>query len=605
MLNSLSFDLSTLRAGYLSNAFDPESVIAEACARIESNARDGIWISRLNRDEAQRTAAALRGRDPRTLPLFGIPFAVKDNIDVAGFPTTAACPAFARAAPESAAVVQRLIDAGAICLGKTNMDQFAAGLVGTRSPYGACQNAFRPDYISGGSSSGSAVAVALGQVSFALGTDTAGSGRVPAAFNNLVGYKPSRGLLSTHGVVPACRSLDCVSVFSLTVADAERIAAVSTAFDARAFGSRKPSGKKSAKPPNELRCGIPRADQLRFFGDAEYERLFGEALERLKVCGVRVTEIDFAPFQQAADLLYGGPWVAERYAAIKPFFDMRAEDVFPVTRFIIERGREVSGAEVFEGLARLDALRTQAESAWESIDVLALPTAGTIYTHAEVADQPIELNTRLGYYTNFVNLLDCSALALPGGFRADGLPFGVTLVAPALHDATLFALGADYHGKLGGTVGATPAALSSMPVEATALQAAPGKSIVQLAVVGAHLSGQPLNHELTRVNARLLSACRTGPIYRLHALATTPLKPGLVQVVDGTGVAIEVEVWELSAEGFGLFVANVPPPMTIGSVKLDSNQWVKGFLCEPYALSGAREISEFGGWRNFLRSLKA
>ncbi len=401
------------------------------------------------RQAALDAAAALRGRDPRELPLYGIPFAVKDNIDVAGRPTTAACPAFGYTPRVSAPSVRRLLDAGAICLGKTNMDQFAAGLVGTRSPYGACRNAFNPEFISGGSSSGSAVAVARGQVSFALGTDTAGSGRVPAAFNNLIGYKPTRGLLPTSGVVPACHSLDCVSIFSHTVADAEHIARIAAEYDDTAFAPRRPDALFAARAPSSarFRIGVPKREDLRFFGDSEYERLFDAAVKRMERCKADCVEIDYTPFRKAAELLYQGPWIAERYAALRAFFDTHAADFSPVTRAIVERGKKVSGADVFDGLYRLDKLRAQAAREWEKMDVLLLPTAGTIYRIAEVDADPFELNARLGYYTNFVNLLDCAALALPAGFRTDGLPFGITLAAPALKDAELFELGTSVSGS--------------------------------------------------------------------------------------------------------------------------------------------------------------
>jgi allophanate hydrolase len=603
-VSSISFDLATLRAGYLSGTLTVDAVLAAAYDRIEREPRAGIWISRHCRAAAQSTAAALRERDPRTLPLYGIPFAVKDNIDVAGFPTTAACPAFARQAAESAPVVRRLLDAGAICLGKTNMDQFAAGLVGTRSPYGACHNAFDPNFISGGSSSGSAVAVALGQVAFALGTDTAGSGRVPAAFNNLVGYKPTRGLLSTRGVVPACRSLDCVSIFSMTVADALQLARVSAHYDPQSFAPRTPTALASTRKAGapRPRCGIPQRGQLVFFGNAEYERLFAAAVERVARCGAELVEIDFTPFQSAAEFLYGGPWIAERYAAIKPFFDQHAQELFPVTRMIVERGRQVGGAAVFDGLARLDTLRTQAEAEWRKMDFLLLPTAGTTYRIAEVEANPLELNSRLGHYTNFVNLLDCAALALPAGFGADGLPFGITLVSPAEQDLALFDFGAALQTALNGPLGATG---KPMPeVAQVSPPSAPEPLTVQLAVVGAHLSGQPLNHELTRRNARLVESCRTAPIYRLYALATTPPKPGLIQVAAGEGASIELEIWELSVEAFGSFVAHVPPPMAIGTLRLESGAQVKGFLCEPLATQGARDISVQGGWRAYLSNVR-
>jgi len=612
----LSLDIQNLRAAYLSGALTVEPVLTIALERIERETRSGIWIHRAARETLLAAAGELRKRDPRDLPLYGIPFAVKDNIDVAGMPTTAACPAFAYTPKESALVVRRLINAGAICIGKTNMDQFAAGLVGTRSPYGECQNAFNPEYISGGSSSGSAVAVALGQISFALGTDTAGSGRVPAAFNNLVGYKPTRGLLSTRGVVPACRSLDCVSVFGLTVSDAVEVVRAAAEFDEASFTPRDARGvfDRATISAPRMRCGIPQRGQIQFFGDNEAERLFDAAVGRIKTCGAEIVEIDFSPFQQAAQLLYNGPWLAERYAALRTFIDTLAHEMFPVTRDILERGCGVSGADVFNGVVRLDAMRTLALREWKKMDLLLLPTAPTIYTIAAVNAEPFELNARLGYYTNFVNLLDCAALALPAGFRGDGLPFGISLVTPALNDAALFELGASYHRALGGNLGATPAPLASIAQTSPVPAAAPfppplgeeglGVSGIRLAVVGAHLRGQPLNHELTKLNARFVESCRTAPVYKLYALATQPPKPGLIQVAAGEGTAIEVEVWELAPAAFGTFVANVPPPMGIGTLKLESGALVKGFLCEPLATHGAQDISSYKGWLNY-RSARA
>ncbi len=593
-LSNLSLDLITLRDKYLAGALNPETVVSLALDRIEKSTRSGVWISTAERDTVLAEAMALRARDPRTLPLYGIPFAVKDNIDVAGFPTTAACPAFAYTPQNSAPAVQRLIDAGAICLGKTNMDQFAAGLVGTRSPYGACQNAFNPEYISGGSSSGSAVAVALGQVAFSLGTDTAGSGRVPAAFNNLVGYKPTRGIISTRGVVPACRSLDCVSVFSLTVADGKTVVGIATGFDAESFGSR--IAPKVPQSATRLRIGTPTRAHLQF-GDTQSESLFDAAAERLAQLGAEMIEIDYTPFKDAAELLYGGPWIAERYAALKNFVGEQADEMFPVTRQIIERGRNVNGVDVFAGMYRLDALRTRAAEQWSKMDVMLLPTATNNYRIDEVNSNPIELNTRLGIFTNFVNLLDCCALALPAGFRSEGVPFGISLIAPAFNDTLLFNLGAEYHRALGGKMGATTMDVSK---GISLAQPTPLSGHVRLAVVGAHLTGQPLNKELTQLNARLVETCRTAPVYKFYALATTPPKPGLIQVPEGQGTPIEVEVWELSMEAFGRFVANVPPPLAIGTLKLESGTLVKGFLCEPLATQGALDISEYAGWRNYL-----
>lgn len=592
MPTDFSLDIAALRTMYASGAATLETVVESVYARMERDGRGVLWISRAEKAAALKAARALSGRDPKTLPLYGIPFAVKDNIDVLGSATTAACPAFSYEPQESAFVVQRLLDAGAIFIGKTNMDQFAAGLVGTRSPYGACPNAFNPDYVSGGSSSGSAVVVAAGLVSFSLGTDTAGSGRVPAAFNNLVGYKPTKGIFSSHGVVPACRSLDCISVFALNVADAKCVAEVAQGYDPRSFGPRK-APSLSAEKKTKFRFGVPADADLRFFGDAEAERLYRSAVARLEELGGSRVEISYAPFRQAAELLYSGPWIAERVAGIDAFLKSHEADVFPVTLQIIQKGKTIQGVDAFKGLYALDALKTAVEREWAKMDVLVLPTAGTIYRIRDVLADPVALNTNLGYYTNFVNLLDCAALAAPAGFRADGLPFGITFIAPALQDGLLFELSRAYEARTAKTLGATGAAFT---VAETTSGAA---TTVRLAVVGAHLQGQPLNHELTSLDAKLVWSGKTAPLYKFYALQTTPPKPGLVRVSDGSGAAIELEVWELSYEGFGRFVSKVPEPLVIGTVQLETGEWVKGFLCEPVALKGAKEITEFGGWRKF------
>jgi allophanate hydrolase len=490
-----------------------------------------------------------------------------------------------------------LVDAGAIVIGKTNLDQFATGLVGTRSPYGACGNAFDPKYISGGSSSGSGVAVAAGLVSFSLGTDTAGSGRVPAAFNNIVGLKPTKGLLSTRGVVPACRSLDCVSIFGLTAEDSRAVLAVARGFDAKDPFSRRPRARGL---PNiaDCRFGVPRSDQLEFFGNKDAEQLFGAAVEALEGLGARRVEIDFSPFVETARLLYGGPWVAERYLAIKEFFDRRAEAVYPVTREIIGGAAKYSAADGFAAQYKLEELRRRAEPVWDEIDVLVTPTAGTIYTIKEVNADPIRLNTNLGYYTNFMNLLDLAAIAVPAGFQKDGLPFGITFVAPAFSDEGLCGLGGVVHRRLVDKMGAMGVALPELGGgEAGALH-----GFVKLAVCGAHISGLPLNHQLTERGGRLVQTCRTAPRYRLYALSGfSPPRPGMVRVESG-GVAIEVEVWALPTESVGSFVDGIPPPLGIGTVELESGELVRGFVCEGYAVVGAEDVSRFGGWRAYVTS---
>lgn len=556
--------ISELRAAYSSGTLTPADVVRQVFSNIWSSGERPVWISVRSEEDV---LADLAAADPAA-PLYGVPFAVKDNIDVEGMPTTAACPAFSRVAATSAFVVSRLRQAGALLIGKTNMDQFATGLVGTRSPFGACSSVYGEEFISGGSSSGSAVAVASGLVAFSLGTDTAGSGRVPAAFNNLVGLKPTRGLISTEGVVPACASLDCVSIFAGDVEDAMcvfDVAAVACESDpwSRAFVA--PAAKTGP-----FRLGVPPANHLEFFGDSEAARLFSESVERFRATGAEIVETDVSGFLDAARLLYGGGWLAERDHAFGDF--LRENEVDPVVKSVVLAADRLTARDVFEGFYRLQAVRSRTEPVWQTIDALLVPTTPTIYRHEEIAREPVLLNSRLGTYTNFVNLLDLCALAIPAGFRADGLPLGVTLVAPAFHDRILAQFAAGEFRRTG---------------------------LVQVAVVGAHLSGQPLNSQLTERGARLVSGTRTSPRYRLHALETTPPKPGLVRVGEG-GAAIEVEVWEMPVEKFGSFVALIPPPLGIGSVELEDGSWVKGFLCEPLALADAPDITAFGGWRGYL-----
>jgi allophanate hydrolase len=557
------------------------------------------WILRLPAEAvlAQARAVDARIAAGETLALAGVPFAVKDNIDVAGLPTSAACPAFAYAPERSATVVERLIAAGAVLIGKTNLDQFATGLVGVRSPYGAPLCVFDQAYVSGGSSSGSAVAVAAGLVAFSLGTDTAGSGRVPAAFNHLIGLKPSKGRWSTRGLVPACRSLDCISVFATDLAGAALVDEVLTAFDAEDDYSRRlPDGDRHVcLSPDAARCGpfrfgVPKPDQRLFMGDDQSAALYAAAVERLTAAGGTPVEIDIAPLLDCAKLLYSGPWVAERTAAVEDLLRERPGAIQPTVRAIVQGGVAVSGVETFKGLYALEAYRRAAEAIWEAADVMLLPTAPTIYRLKEVLAEPIALNANLGLYTNFVNLLDMSALAVPAGFRENGTGFGVTLIGPAFADRALLALAERY--------------LETFPMADTPpLDLTPRKPGVKLAVVGAHLAGMPLHWQLTSREARLVAATKTAPAYKLYAMAeTTPPKPALIHVGDG-GSAILVEVYELDFEAFGSFTAEVPAPLAIGTVTLEDGTSVKGFVAEPRALNGATDITELGGWRAYIASL--
>jgi allophanate hydrolase len=615
-LSLLSFDLPSLRAAYRQGA-SVRSVIAEARRRCAEDAHHA-FIHRLTEAELEPHLARLEGMDASTLPLYGVPFAIKDNIDLAGVPTTAACPGFAHTPQVSASVVQRLLDAGAIPLGKTNLDQFATGLNGTRSPYGACRNAFHADFISGGSSSGSAVAVAKGWVSFSLGTDTAGSGRVPAAFNNLVGLKPTCGLLSTTGVVPACRSLDTVNVFALDAADAHDVLQAAAGVDPADAYSRPASPPGVDFSGGPFRFGVPREQDLAFFGNDAARVLFDAAVKRTVALGGTPVEVDFSPFLETARLLYDGPWVAERYQAIHAFIDEQPDAVFPPVRTIIEAGRGKSAAELFAGLHRLKALKRICDQVWQGVDCLLTPTAGTIYRIAEMQADPIRLNSHLGHYTNYMNLLDYSAVAVPAGFLADGeaagLPWGVTFVAPAHKDLTLLRLADRFHRTVaretpGYTLGATAFGFDAIDRHAqppALLHDDPARSgTIPVAVCGAHLSGLPLNPQLTSRGARLLCAIDSVPRYRLYALPGGPVaRPGMVRVSEG-GQAIPLEVWSVPAEHFGSFVAGIPAPLGIGKVELADGRVVPGFICEGIGTEGATDITHFGGWRNYLANKAA
>lgn len=531
--------------------------------------------------------------------LQGLRGAVKDNIDVAGLPTTAACPAFAYTPTEHAAVVQRLLDAGAQVVGKTNLDQFACGLNGTRSPYGAVPNAFDAAYVSGGSSSGSAYVVATGQVDIALGTDTAGSGRVPAGLNNIVGLKPSKGLISTRGVVPAAQSVDCVSIFARTVGLAAQVLAVAMGHDAQDPYSR-PLQLASRSFPAAFRFGVPAP--LTFCGDELARSEFECAVTRLTALGGTPVTIDFSPLAEAAALLYESALVAERYAAIRPFFDAHDAEVMEPVRSIIASGRAYSAADLFDAQTRLRALGQRAAALWAGVDLLLVPTAPTHYRIADMLADPVALNRNLGAYTNFVNLLDYAALSVPSSLRADGLPFGITLIGPCGGDWQLAELGQRYHHATGLAQGATGEPLpASVPIPG--LRAAP---MVRVAVVGAHLSGMPLNSQLTERRATLMATAETAPNYRFYALpGTTPPKPGLLRVADGTGGRIALEIWEMPAEHYGSFVALIPAPLGIGSLTLADGSTVQGFLCEALATEGAQDITHLGGWRAYLASLQA
>jgi allophanate hydrolase len=580
--------IGKLLADYRDGSSDPVQVVARAYERARASS-EPAWISLVAWDQIKACLARLR--DASTdLPLYGIPFAIKDNIDLAGTPTTAACPAFSYVPDASAFVVDRLIAAGAVPIGKTNMDQFASGLTGTRTPYGACASVVDPRYVAGGSSTGSAVAVADGTVPFALATDTAGSGRVPAAFNGIVGVKPSLGALSVRGLVPACRSLDCISLLTAGVADGARVLDVALGSDPDDPYARSAAARPAPPGEDVVRVAVPRPEQLTFCGDRLAAAAWDRVRMRATALGWQLVEIDFAPFAEAARLLYEGPWIAERYATIGAFVAERPRDVDPIVRQVIMAARDYSAADAFRGAHRLAELRHATRAVWEAADALLLPTAPTMYTAAEIADEPIVRNALLGTYTNFVNLLDLCAVAVPGGTRDDGLPFGVTLIAPAGADRSLLRLAASWHGEQ----------------MADAAPAAAGEETVRLAVVGAHLSGEPLNHQLVAFGGRLVETVSSAPGYRLFALPDTePAKPGMVNGGPLDGPGLELEVWELPVDGFGRLVAGVPAPLVIGTVTLGDGRTVKGFLCESSAVAGAQDITAFGGWRAYRASLRA
>ena len=547
--------------------------IRETYRRIRETGESPVWIHVIPEQETIARAEAL----DQNLPLYGMTFAIKDNIDLAGVPTTAGCPAFAYTPQKSATVVEKLMRAGCIPIGKTNLDQFATGLVGTRSPYGAPSSVFDKRYISGGSSSGSAVALASGLVDFALGTDTAGSGRIPASFNGLIGVKPTRGALSTAGVVPACRTLDCISIFATSKGDAARVLETARGFDAADGYSRTP-GQQKAWPSKGFRFGIPAKEHLKCFGDESGPALFEAAIRKFELAGGIKVQFDFSPFREAAELLYNGPWVAERLAAIHGFAKANPSQLHPVTAGIILKAETLTAINAFEAEYRLADLSRAAQAQFSQMDFMLLPTAGSAYTHEQIAADPIGHNTNLGYYTNFVNLLDLAAVAIPAGMRSNRIPFGVTLIGPAWSDSAMLETAANE--------------FSYCP-----------SGYVPLAVCGAHLTGQPLNWQLADARAFLIEATHTTPDYRFYALGgTVPPKPGLFYAPEGDGHAIEVEVWAVPESTFGRFVAAVPPPLAIGTCALAGGRKVKSFVCEPYALSDAKEITDFGGWRAYRRS---
>jgi allophanate hydrolase len=596
LLNDLRLD--SVRAAYQSGSQTPRQLILALRDKAAAlNPDYHLFIHLLSAAELEPYLSALESRELKDLPLYGVPFAIKDNIDLSGIPTTAACPAFAYTPERSATIVEQLIGLGAIPLGKTNLDQFATGLNGSRSPYGACPNSVLSEYPSGGSSAGSSLAVALGVASFSLGTDTAGSGRVPAALNNLVGMKASKGLISTAGVVPACRTLDCVTTFTATAREASQLLGFTARLDSRDEYSRSNPLWNDASAfgtPRPFRFGVPRAEDLEFFGCEQGPALFNDAIGRLKAVGGEAVTLDLSPFLEAARLLYDGPWVAERYSVAGDLMQTHPEAVLPVIRAVLTKAPAVDGVQTFRAQYRLQALKALCDKAMADLDCVLTPSIPRPVTLAELEAEPVLRNSELGYYTNFMNLLDYAAVAVPSAFMSNGLPWGVTLFGRVFTDQYLLSLADALQRETDLPVIGGHSLILSAP---TALAR---NDKARLVVCGAHLDGLALNWQLKQRGGRLLETTHSSADYQLYALAGgPPFRPGMLRVEQG-GVAIAVEVWELPSSELGSFLTGIPAPLGLGKVQLADGRWESGFICEPYGLNGATDISHLGGWRAYL-----
>lgn len=598
----LNITISGLQNHYRSDDFTP----AQLCeyllkANTEENSDNPVWLYLLSTDELRPYIDNLAEKTQDELPLYGVPFAIKDNIDLAGIPTTAACPDFSYTPDDSAFVVKQLIAAGAIPLGKTNLDQFATGLVGVRSPepWGPVKNSFDPEYVSGGSSSGSSVSVAKGLVSFSLGTDTAGSGRVPAGFNNLVGLKPSRGVFSSSGLVPACRTLDCITVFALTSDDAATVFDIAAVEDqADSYSRHIPKDHQYGVWNKPFIFGVPKPEQLEFFGDGEYQQAFATAISELQAIGGTPKEVDIQPLLDAATLLYQGPWVAERTAAVGEFIEQNSGSALPVIETIIGQGVGRSAVETFKAEYQMQGYRKVAQTLMADIDCLVTPTTGTHYKIKDVLADPITLNSNLGYYTNFMNLVDFAAVATPITFLPSGRSFGITLCCEAFGDRKLLSLSNRLQHHLQLPLGATNLSLQPSKTDNAATD-----DSIDVVVCGAHLEGLPLNHQLTDRGAYKVESTHTSANYRFYALAGGPPKrPGLIRVEED-GAAIEVEVWRVPSAAFGSFVASIPAPLGIGKVELSDGRWECSFICEAIGITGAEDITDLASWRKYVSSL--
>lgn len=593
-MTGVPLTIPALHEAYASGT-TPTEVIEQVFARIEQVNDPNIFLCLFDKEEVLNQATALGEFDP-SKPLWGIPYAIKDNIDAAGKPTTAACPAYAYVAKEDAFVVKQLQAAGAVLIGKTNLDQFATGLVGVRTPYGAPKNAIDPLIVPGGSSGGSGVAVGHGLVTFALGTDTAGSGRVPAALNNIVGLKPTLGTLSASGLVPACRSLDTISVFALTVEDAYTAFSAAAAYDPADSYARPISVAPLAAVEGRKVIGIPDDASIEFCGDTIQKAAFEETVASLKNIGFAVKPIDFTPFFSVAKMLYEGAWVAERYAVIEDLLTSDPDAILPVTRKIIGAAEALSAADAFRGIYRLKDLIRQAEPLLTGIDLLCVPTIPTFYSVADLEADPVTPNSNFGTYTNFVNLMDMCGIAVPTPPRSDKRPGSVTLLARAGQDAMIAAVATKLEVLGNRTLGATdwPAKPATLPA------ASVSPDTIRIAVCGAHMQGLPLNPQLTDRGAKLVATGKTAPDYRFYALPGKVARPGLVRVSDGSGAAVAIEVWDMPIDQFGSFMTLIPAPLGIGTVGLADGTTVKGFLCEAAATDGATDITALGDWRAYL-----
>lgn len=594
--------LESVRAAYESGSLTPRQLILALREKAAAlNPECHLFIHLLSAAELEPYLAALEDRDIKDLPLYGVPFSIKDNIDLAGIPTTAACVAYAYTPQRSATIVEQLLALGAIPMGKTNLDQFATGLNGSRSPFGACPNSVLKEYPSGGSSSGSSLAVALGVSSFSLGTDTAGSGRVPAALNNLVGMKASKGLISTAGVVPACRTLDCVTTFTATAREASQLLSLTARLDPRDEYSRSNPLWNDASAfgtPRPFRFGVPRAEDLEYFGCTQGPLLFSDAIDRLTELGGEAVTLDLSPFLEAARLLYEGPWVAERYSVAGELMENSPEAVLPVIRAVLAKAPAVSGVETFRAQYRLQALKAICDKAMEGLDFVLTPSIGRPVTNAELEAEPVLRNSELGYYTNFVNLLDYAAVAVPSGFMDNGLPWGVTLFGRVFTDQYLLSVADALQRQ-------TELPLSGgLTTQLNKPATVARNDMARVVVCGAHLDGLALNWQLKQRGARLVETTQSSPDYQLYALAGgPPFRPGMVRVDQG-GVAIDVEVWELPSRELGSFLTGIPAPLGLGKVQLADGRWECGFICEAYGLQGAKNISHLGGWRAYLQADK-